>query len=372
MKKSSMNKTVILSLLAFIVLAGTAFGGQNPLLWEKTIGQGEATQVVTKGGTVAVVSTFADPTGIVNLHLIVTDEDGVARWDSSISRESFQNLADPGRPAAAIDRSGSLYVGLMDIIIKHNPDGTVAWEKTLPNDRILKVVTGPSDELLVFSLRLGAYTLTKYDSAGTFAWNLPSLSSLTSDLAVDGTGSVVLALTSDYYRTFAKIQKYSPDGALVLTAIDYAGYQGGVCGNNTSIAEVKTDASGNIIVSGYKYILMYCRGGAEATPYIIKFSPDGVVLESKLPFYPDSRGGYEWNSGFGALEIDRKDNIIVSKWSYANSSSLYKIKNKTAFRINDSYPVGPIDDMALGTDDAVFILGHDANGNIILSKMIRL
>lgn len=180
--------------------------------------------------------------------------------------QSGTNYANP--IAITVDSSGNIYNLVNDqysstlsiMLIKYDSNGTIQWQKTLTNGRILNgqdkgsIKTDSSDNVYICTVQRGSdgfdYMVTaKYDSSGNLQWQRQLFNMLGQNIAIDSSGNVYSlgwGIFTSGQQYSAMLAKYDSSGTLqwqkmISTSGNYADYSFGL----------GVDGSNNVYISGY-------------------------------------------------------------------------------------------------------------------------
>lgn len=242
--------------------------------------------------------------------LLKYDPSGDLLWSRTVGKS---NEGDVGRDMT-IDPSGNPIVagatGSDAYLVKFNPEGDVLWQLERmgysTNDHWDNVETDAegniyaSGEINPPSQEAHIWT-TKYDPDGNVLWEQAydgtgSIPNFSADLAVTSDGGAVVVGQSwdDVIHIFTR--RYAPDGTILWTRLENAGY---THGGGRALA---VDATDRIFVTGLAY-----DDSFQQDTVTLAYSPDGDLLWSQS--FADPNDGVDTPH---ALAVDEASNVFVA------------------------------------------------------------
>jgi uncharacterized delta-60 repeat protein len=300
-----------------------------PMLWDE---HAYSIQQTSDGGYIVAGTTTTNPPGFIAFLILKLNSDGTVAWGNSYGgtgydyANSVQQTSDGGYIVAGSttsfgDTNGDCW------ILKLNPDGTVAWQKTYGGtgadvanfvQQTLDggyIVVGVTDS---FGAGSDDALLLKLDADGNVAWqktyggtlmDSPNSIQQTSD-----GGYVVAGVTNSFSSsTDFWVTKLDPNGNATWSRI-YGG-------SNTSYAySIQQTSDGGYIVAGWTN--GFGAGGADA--WVLKLYADGSVAWQKTygnlatnytySIQQTSDGGYivagSDTTDFWVMKLDSNGNML--------------------------------------------------------------
>ncbi len=345
------------------------------VLWAKSAGEagndwGKAIST-DASGNIVVTGEFRSPTLTFGATTLTksggsdTSDIFVVKYDPSgnvLWAKSASGTGEDKSYAIPTDASGNIVVqgtfesptitfgsttltnsGLSDIVVvKYDPSGNVLWAKAAGGtgvDWARATSTDASGNIVVTgafrspTITFGTTTLTnkggdnffvvKYDPSGNVLWaKAGDYGVISEGISTDAIGNIVVTgffgsptitfgsttLTkSGTYGNDFFVVKYDPSGNVLWA-------KGGTGSRNDYGADISTDASGNIVVTGGFYsptitfgsTTLTNKGGSDTSDiFLVKYDPIGNVLWAK------SAGGTKNDLGWG-ISTDASDNIVLA------------------------------------------------------------
>ncbi|MDE3255550.1 MAG: T9SS type A sorting domain-containing protein, partial [Bacteroidota bacterium] len=261
-------------------------------------------------------------------------------------------------------------------VVKYDPSGNVLWAKSaggIGYDESRGISTDASGNIVVtgsFSsptITFGTTTLTnsgghdifvvKYDPSGNVLW-AKSAGGLGNDeghaISTDASGNIVVTGWFEASFTYGNSTlTYSGGNSIFVVKYDLSGNvlwakSAGGMGYDEGIG-ISTDASGNIVVTGWYDSPTITFGPTTLTNsvgknfFLVKYDPSGNVLWAK------SAGGTGYDEGAG-ISTDASGNIVVTGWY--DSPSL---------------PFGATT-LTNSGGNSIFVVKYDPSGNVLWAK----
>lgn len=273
----------------------------------------------------------------------------------------------------AVDSKNSIYVGGYTyttsspadfLILKYSSSGALLWSRTYNNgynDYLQKITVDNNDNVYVTGTAEGVSTgndfLTiKYDSAGNYLWNTRYTSTGVNPdnptgITVDNNGNVYVTgqSTVNSNTDFITV-KYNQNGVQ-----QWVNTYTGSGGNDYSV-DIKKDPSGNVIVTGYSFVVS--RGNYDLCT--IKYSPAGAALYTALYNSP-----YNSNDYTTSLYVDKSGNAFIT--GYANRTVTNSDYVTVAYNSSGTLVWSALYERTPGQNDQAAGIAGDSTGNVYIS-----
>jgi len=347
--------------------------------WNKTFdknsGDDHATAVVVDTEDNVIVTGYVWSGSSYDFHTIkYSSADGTVLWEHTFNAEMNGNdLAT----AVAVDSVNNVYVagysqgasGADDyMIVKYgkdgpNPDGTPVWTKNYngpanSHDRITSISAGPDGIAVTGESRNASdfdILTAKYGFDSSFVWEKrKSVSGDDKGIAVrmDSSGNVIMTgLTHNGTNKDLYIVKY--DGANGTETWQHT-YNNG---SNEEPADLHLDASGNVYVTGYRFV-----AGSANDIYTLMFSSSGTELWTHT--FNSSNG----NSDQGvSIAVDESGDVFVTGDTYDDAALNYNFQTIKYSKGSGALLWNRVFDGTAGRNDRTRGIGLTSSGEPIVA-----
>jgi alpha-tubulin suppressor-like RCC1 family protein len=217
-----------------------------------------------------------------------------------------------GYPNIAVDKENNLYASVQpwgnpaSFLLKYDPAGNLVFNKDTTGWGGLLAVDNDND-VYVASSSQGDYLTTKLDPTGNILWNKTFDSGhyeSPSAITLDREGNIIISGTStinELTHNYLNI-KYSPNGNVLWTSINYGGY----CHSPFGIA---VDPDNAIYVAGN----FHDRWGANYGYEVIKYVPSDLLISASS--MPPAATGAEYS-----VTLNSSGGSQPCAWSIASGS----------------------------------------------------
>ena len=210
----------------------------------------------------------------------------------------------------AIDEQDNIITTIWDfveglIIRKYDPEGTILWERKIPDGYIGAVDIDSSNNVIIATDVSTDLFIRKYSPDGHTVWSKTydsGLNDCISDVTCDNDGNIIV-----FGEKFPPDVPYSPDWLIVKYDKD-----GNLLWTQTYDSEIKdypgavaVDSKQNIIAVGYFGNISYNPPSGDIDILIRKYDPDGNLL-----YHEEYDSGQYFDYANNAC-VDKDDNIIV-------------------------------------------------------------